>query len=578
MEKRALIAIGLSIAIIVIWQTLFPPPERPQVAPPEVIESAAQEAVDSAASADTRLPDADEPEPDEPPAEAVGAAAEEEVVLETDRVRVVLTNRGGRVKSWALKQYPTPSGEPVDLVPCVQDSDPDLPLEIDLQDTMLADEVNRALFRWETRSAYDGDREGTTAELRYADGRGLEVVKSLTVWNGTYVAAMDVEVIDRGRAIPVAVTWGPGFQAKGSGAGGRVQSYYNYKGQVLWNVAGAVTRIKGHKVENDATAGRVIWAGLDDQYFTALMIPESDESRVRAWATDVLDCPEGDDPDAADEFEPAPAARVAVSVPTDGLLLFVGPKQYSELTAEGHQLGRAVWFATNGMLAAIAKALFLALLWIHDNVVANYGLAIILATLALRIILFPLNQFSMVRMKRAQMEMARLQPKINQIKNRYKKKKDAESRAKLNQETMELYKKEGVSPMGGVVGCLPLLAQFPILIGFYNMLTVAIELRGAPFFGWIQDLSLQDPFYVLPILMGVSMFVQQKMAATKVTDPAQQQQQKIMMIMPFFFTYICIQMPSGMVLYWFVNNLLGILQQWLVNRHTSKLESAASKA
>jgi YidC/Oxa1 family membrane protein insertase len=132
--------------------------------------------------------------------------------------------------------------------------------------------------------------------------------------------------------------------------------------------------------------------------------------------------------------------------------------------------------------------------------------------------------------------------------------------------------------MGGVSGCLPLLAQFPILIGFYNMLTVAVELRGAPFFGWIQDLAQKDPYWILPLAMGVTMFLQQRMSMSKVKDPMQQQQQKFMMFMPVVFTWICLQMPAGMVLYWFVNNVLGIGQQWLVNRHTGRIQAAAQKA
>jgi YidC/Oxa1 family membrane protein insertase len=136
---------------------------------------------------------------------------------------------------------------------------------------------------------------------------------------------------------------------------------------------------------------------------------------------------------------------------------------------------------------------------------------------------------------------------------------------------MELYKKEGVNPMGGITGCLPMLAQFPILIGFYNMLTVAVELRGAPFFGWIQDLSVKDPYWITPLLMGATMFAQQKMAMSKIKDPQQLQQQRMMLFMPIMFTVICLQMPAGLVLYWFVNNLLGMGQQWLVNRQTARL-------
>ena len=205
-------------------------------------------------------------------------------------------------------------------------------------------------------------------------------------------------------------------------------------------------------------------------------------------------------------------------------------------------------------------------------------MAIILSTFLLRVMLFPVNQYSMVSMKKTQLQMQRLQPKIKRIREKYKKQKDAESRGKMNQETMALYKKEGVNPMGGLNGCLPMLAQFPILIGFYNMLTVTIELRGAPFFGWITDLSQKDPYWITPLLMGATMFLQQRMAMSKVKDPVQAQQQRFMMIMPVVFTWICLQMPAGMVLYWFVNNLLGMGQQWLVNKKTSRLEEAGQKA
>jgi YidC/Oxa1 family membrane protein insertase len=214
--------------------------------------------------------------------------------------------------------------------------------------------------------------------------------------------------------------------------------------------------------------------------------------------------------------------------------------------------------------------MYIGLRWIYANVLSNWGVAIILATFALRVALFPLNQFAMVRMRKTQAEMQRIQPKLKQIRAKYAKKKDAQSRQKMNDETMALYRAEGINPMGGVTGCLPMFLQFPILIGFYNMLTVAVELRGAPFVLWIKDLSQPDPFYLIPIAMGVTMFVQQKMAMTKVTDPMAQQQQKFMMFMPFMFTFFCLQMPAGMVLYWFVNNLLGIGQQQLVNRQTAK--------
>ena len=222
-----------------------------------------------------------------------------------------------------------------------------------------------------------------------------------------------------------------------------------------------------------------------------------------------------------------------------------------------------------------AKPIFLALRFVHDHWVANYGVAIVLLTFGLRILLFPLNQFSMVKMRKTAGEMQRIQPKLKALQAKYKKNKDADSRAKLNAETMELYKREGVNPFGGVSGCLPLFIQMPILWAFYDVLTATVELRGAPFFGWIRDLTHPDAFWITPILMGASMFVQQRMTPTANVDP---QQQRMMMFMPVIFTVMFVALPSGLVLYYFVNNLLGIGQQWLVNRHIARLEAAPSKA
>jgi YidC/Oxa1 family membrane protein insertase len=456
--------------------------------------------------------------------------------------------------------------------------DPDyFPLALDLDDQRLAGDINRALFQVTEEPVYaEGDLAGGTRyRFTWSDGRGVEVAKSLTFREGDYLVGYKAEVIDRGRRVAVRSVWGPGFAAHNPGGGGGPSSYYNYNNKVLWNIQGQVTREKGNKIDDHTIAGKLTWAGMGDQYFTALQIPTTGQGSVRMWPQQIEACPvPGADEDEDDD--PAMVPVVAVSVPETGSLLYIGPKKYSLQQEIGYELEKSIWFSSFSLLYPISKFLFLALLWIRDHTSPNYGLAIILATFCLRLVLFPLNQFSMVRMRKTQVDMARLQPKLKAIKNKYKKKKDAESRAKINQETMELYKKEGINPMGGMVGCLPMLIQFPILIGFYNMLTVAIELRGAPFFLWIQDLSLADPFWILPLLMGVTMFSQQKMSMGKTTDPQQKQQQKIMMFMPFFFTWICTSMPSGLVLYWFVNNLLGIGQQWLVNHKMNTAQPATA--
>lgn len=573
MEKRLFVAAAASVVILLLWGYLFPPPQPPQHAVPETAGATApvspgepppQPAPTPAASAEAQPPKG----------ERVQAEEEKRIQFQNDLFEVELTNRGAAVLSWKLRDYLAPDGTSVELFPHYVEEHP-LPLSVELDDADLTTRLERALYRVERvhQSRQEGLAQGERITFNWSDGEGLEVRKSLTFRDGSYVVDSELEVTDHGRRLPARLVVGPGLSTAGAVHAG--WSSYYYEGQAVWNIAGEVGRLKKSKVtrEGNRVTGPIRWAGLEDQYFAMLVLPHAPESQL-AWRAATLT-----PTTAAQEkqVEPQPEPVLAVSVPPEGASLFAGPKKYTLLRELGRDLDKVVWFSSTRFLAWISKSIFLGLLWIHDHTVHNYGVAIILATFVLRLVLFPVNQFAMVSMKKTQIQMQRLAPKINAIKNKYRKTKDADSRAKMNQEVMELYRREGVNPMGGVSGCLPLLAQFPILIGFYNMLTVAIELRGAHFLGWITDLSQKDPYWVVPLLMGVTMFVQQRMAMSKVKDPMQQQQQRIMMFMPFVFTYICTSMPSGMVLYWFVNNLLGIGQQWLVNRHTSRLEEAAAQ-
>jgi YidC/Oxa1 family membrane protein insertase len=577
MDKRSVLFIILSMAIILLWYSVFTPEPQQEPVAPEPVVTTPEPRVGDTREIDPvpTTEEGDATEDDRITGEAIGADVAERIEFENDIYRVTFTNRGARVLSWRLNDYGMNGDESLELLPCASGEDPPLSLALSLEDEYLARDANAALYQVEREPVYadGGLPPGERIRFKWADGRGLEVEKTLTFREGDYLVEIDVRVIDRGRPVPARVVWGPGFGEQGSRSRSLVDRYYRDGGQDVRNVGGIIGR-KDVDEDGLAVSGRVVWAGLEDGYFAALVVPRSSAGDIRGWEQTVVPCP---DPEGEGETEPRELIAMAVSIPPDGALMFVGPKAYQLLSSLGYELERSVWFSDYWLFAVIAKWLLLALLWIQENVVSNYGLAIILATVALRIVLFPLNQFSMVRMRKSQMEMQRLQPKINAIKKKYSKKKDGESRARMNQEMMELYKKEGVSPMGGMVGCLPLLAQFPILIGFYNMLTVAIELRGAPFFGWIQDLSQKDPLYITPILMGVSMLVQQKISQSKVTDPTQLQQQRIMMFMPIMFTVLFLNLPSGMVLYWFVSNLLGIGQQWLVNRHTNRTVSASKK-
>jgi YidC/Oxa1 family membrane protein insertase len=252
-------------------------------------------------------------------------------------------------------------------------------------------------------------------------------------------------------------------------------------------------------------------------------------------------------------------------------VVYFGPKEYERLKALPYGLARTVDF---GMFGFLARPLLVALHWTHDRLVANYGWAIILLTFAIRILLFPLNHKSIVSMEK----MQRVQPKAQAIQQKWRPKlrdkqgrPDREAQAKMNQEIMALYQAEGINP---AAGCLPLLLQMPVLFAFYSLLGSAFELRGAPWFGWIQDLSIKDPYYVLPLVMGATMVIQQRLTPTA-ADPVQRW---MMTAMPVVFTVFFLGFPSGLVLYWLTNNVLAIAQQIGYKKFRSTPAAALAEA
>ena len=333
------------------------------------------------------------------------------------------------------------------------------------------------------------------------------------------------------------------------------------------------------------------WIGIEEQYFAAVflapggldgseitpvVVPEAAPAQPASGAQGASPGKTAVPPPAKG---PVLMTHLAVGVPTDRAYeLYIGPKDFYLLGSLHPSLGELVNFTPGvpvlgPIIGALAKILYAARLWLHSYI-GNYGVAIIILTTFIKIAFYPITQRTMVKMRAVQQQMQKVQPKIKAIREKYRKVRDAAGRAKMNEEIMGLYKREGINPMASLGGCLPLLLQLPILYGFYSVLTVSIELRQAPFFGWIADLSARDPFYITPVLMGVSMFVQQKMATVNVTDPQQRAQQRMMLIMPVIFTWTFLNLPSGLVIYWFVNNILGIVQQVLINRQARAVETA----
>jgi len=567
MERNHLYA-ALAFLALIIWFVWLAP--KPQPLPPPSSPAAAPSGKTAAPPSPAPAPEKGPAAPVVPTGPAVAAAGVELQEVETDVYAIRFTNQGGSVLSWRLKQFQDSRKAPVELVPepVRAPGQSARPLQWDLDDADLAKRLNEAPFAVER----EGNGDGETLRFRYADGTGLTAEKAFTFRKNAYVVGVHALVVDRGRTVPVRLTWGPGFEAQDVVRRGS----FHYGSQLVRNVGGHVERVRPNKLTSASALdapGDLRWAGLEDQYFAALLLPGG-KGGSRVWPVPAEVPKDEKKPEGEKETRPFPV--VAVSVADGGARLFVGPKSYPLLRQTGLPPLQVIWFSNFGGVDYLAELLLRFLLWLHAHVVANWGVVIVLATFCLRLVLFPLNQYSMVKMRKAGMQMQRLKPRMDALKSKYAKKKDADSRRKMNEEMMALYAKEGINPFSQMSGCLPIFIQFPVLIAFYNVFTVAVELRGAPFAAWIKDLSLPDPWLITPLLMGATMFYQQKLAMQKsAMDPTQA---RMMMFMPLIFTVTFLTLPSGLVLYWLTNNVLGIAQQYLVNRHIARIEPAAQRA
>jgi YidC/Oxa1 family membrane protein insertase len=558
MEKRLLITIFLSFLVLYAYQVF-------------VLKPAADKAKREAPAAQSRpqpaAPEAPAPAPGGGPAAGAGAVAsqpvassqplvtdqaEREIVVDTSTVRAVFTNRGARLKSWTLKKYLDLGKHPQELVPAYINASEPRPFDLKVDDAPATARMRDALY---AVTGDGGDRVDVTTGPRtvtfeYKDAAGLAVKKSFTFQPANYIVRFSAEVTTGDRRLNPTVLWGPGL---GDQVPGADSSSYVQKPQAIIVRGDSVQRIGGTDLqEQPLHEGQFTAAGVDDQYFIAMAMPQR-VMRVE-YSRVVLPAPAGADPKKTTELV-AFGARHAESMTDVGF--FFGPKDFDVLESIDARL-RLVRVINFGMFDFLAVPLLRALKWIHGYV-ANYGWAIIILTFLINAVMFPLRHKSMVSMRK----MQELQPQVNAIKERYGRLKATDpERQKMNTEMMNLYKEKGVNPASG---CIPILLTFPILFAFYSLLSQAIEIRGEPFVWWIQDLSAHDPYYVTPILMGASQFWQQKMTPMS-PDPQMQMQQKMMLLMPLVFTFMFLWMPSGLTIYWFFSNLLAIGQQYLTNR------------
>lgn len=531
MEKRAVIAVGLSIAVFYLFSMMFGP-EKQKVEPSAASKTAS--VVNDSAAKSSPVPPAQNPVP--AAAQSLPAILpQKEIRVETDLYTALFSSRGGSLKSLTLKNYREVNSPEAKKVVLGSDADPNLysfstrATGINLPDS--------TVFASDT-DGFTVDKNGSRQlTFNYISGQGYTVRKIYTFKSGGYGIKLETQVFNNSAAPLV----------------GGIQQVMTYPAEPKvkdnrFDTAGAYlfsdNSLQSNKIKDVTPASKrydktILWSGFADKYFLNAILSENNsiasvelKKNSAGFFESIVSAP---------QFTINPGQSVTVSH-----RLFVGPKDIDILKAQGNSLEQSLDL---GWFTVIAKPLLYSLKFFY-NYVGNYGVAIIIITIILKVLFFPLTHKSYKSMK----GMQKIQPEMTKLREKFKDDKDA-----MNKAVMELYRDNKVNPMGG---CLPMVVQIPVFFALYKSLMFSIELRHAPFFLWVTDLADKDPYYVTPVIMGITMFIQQKMTPSQM-DPIQQ---KMMLALPVVFTFMFLSFPSGLVLYWLVNNVLTIGQQMYINK------------
>ncbi len=498
---------------------------------------------------------------------AVEASAEQTIVVQSALYRVELSNRGGVVKTWQLNKYfdDQKPPHPLDLVNDSVAQQLGWPFSLVLTDPQLEAKANSALYEVSVGPAprpgeiiYDGQpgrvkevsstlRAPVEVDFHWSDGH-LDVTKKLKFAENYETTVEGVVTLD-GKPQPVAVAWRGGFGDKAVYNAAQLVTVYYKTGGKLNLLQYKKLGVSGNQSQPAIQYGPLEFAGVEDQFFTAAFLPDGTDISLWHWMQNHSVMADGKQ---TSEPEAEMAAGTTAGAPLR-VRVFVGPKDLGLLEKLQPPLAELINFGWTGI---IAKPLLWILQTLHTKV-PNWGWCIVLMTLVINIAMFPLKMKSW----RSMQKMQKVGPEIRQIQDRYKKYSMSDPRKKkMNEEVMAVYSREGINPMGS---CLPMVFQMPIWWALWRVLNGAIELRHAPWMGWIHDLSAMDPYYILPIGMTIMMYLMTKMTPQTTTDPAQQ---KMMALMPLMMGFIFFRLSSGLNLYMFTSNLVGIGQQYYLNK------------
>ncbi len=543
---RLLLIISLVFTSFLLWDAWQRFQHAKTVPPPGVVSHAAPANL-SAGGAPVPTPEA---------VPAVPGAVEgakpdalnqgQKIQVSTDVLKLELDTLGGDIRKAILTRYPVELQAPHIGVTLLDDSASRLFI---LQSGWLAANAptHNSVFS-APQAEYRLEPGQNELQVRLTwQGEGLEVSKIYTFRRGSYQVGLSHEV----RNLGAQVWQGREYrQLQRTPAAELHQSsmIYTYMGGVIYNPQDKYLRVSFDNMQSQNLAKDTAqgWAAMVQHYFLAALIPAAEQvnhyySKALAGNRYVLGL-------VAPQIEVAPGQTRHTQT-----TLYLGPKLQDELGQVAKGLELTVDY---GVLTIIAEPMFWLLKWLHQ-LLGNWGWAIVMITVLIKLAFYKLSETSYKSMA----HLRQVQPKMQALKERY-----ADDKEKFNQALMELYRKEKINPLGG---CLPILLQVPFFIALYWVLLESVELRQADFILWINDLSREDPYFVLPLLMGASMFIQQKLNPAPL-DPVQE---KVMLILPVVFTVFFAFFPSGLVLYWLMNNLLSIAQQWLITR---KIEQQAA--
>ena len=550
MEKRTLLAIALSLLVLFAFQYInqkyFSPKE-----PPQIVDNRANEPV-AAPREKTETTVESEPEPVFEVSDSdTKADSPREVIIDGELYHAVLDSKGAVLSSWILNQYKSSQGNDFEMIAVGDKGEKwSYPGSMMFDDLVLTELANEEIYETTVNGMpYSGMPSlSAPVDVVMTLRRGsLAIQKTYSFKEDNYTVGLSASFAIEGQALEgmflLAQDIGP-IEEHLEGRYAALKAVY---------FDGDKVRRKSAPGEEDgdvAISGNIRWLGLDMHYFAAIAIPEkmipSFDIRGYEIKSKTMQDKEID------------RSLISLKIPVDGslnYLMYMGPKTQENLKAmPQYDLSGVIDY---GMFKIIALPLLSALRWIYQYV-HNYGLAIILLTLLISILLFPLRLKQILSMRKMQV----VQPKVKAIQEKYKKyKKTDPRRADMNREVMALYKEHNVNPMGG---CLPLLVQFPLLIAFYRLIANSIELRQAPFIFWIHDLSAKDPSFILPIVMGITMFLSQKM--TPMTPTADNSQAKMMKYMPIGLTILFLFYSSGLNLYFLCSNIFQVGFQKIAER------------